>query len=411
LLDRLSNQPDVEIFPQKGFAMKVARRISLLVVLVLHASAVVAQADAEAEAAAHEAFGNRFATIVQSMNLGSFDLFAAAIDKEDFLDRIYGLRLIDPKVKKQFQENFVTSLPGMIGSIVADTEGGVHATLLGFASRGDRGRAVVRYDYPGFQFNYHEYDLRLDDQGRVIIIDWTDFLEGERVTDGIGTSLVMALPSKSAVRKLVDFRNPSEREVFQLTELLKAVRDRRVDKYFAVNAELDERMKGQRIVVLSAVQLTKTVRDRRKMRTALSAMAKYFPDEPLYSLMLLDYYFPSRKYAEAMQSLLRLQERLDTDDAAMDARLSAAALVMADADSANRYADQAVEREPGLELGWWSALRARLALSQYDRAVEALQNLEQQFDHALGPEELQGQKGFEGLVASDEYRGWVATRK
>jgi tetratricopeptide (TPR) repeat protein len=411
LLDRLSNQPDVEIFPQKGFAMKVARRISLLVVLVLHASAVVAQADAEAEAAAHEAFGNRFATIVQSMNLGSFDLFAAAIDKEDFLDRIYGLRLIDPKVKKQFQENFVTSLPGMIGSIVADTEGGVHATLLGFASRGNRGRAVVRYDYPGFQFNYHEYDLRLDDQGRVIIIDWTDFLEGERVTDGIGTSLVMALPSKSAVRKLVDFRNPSEREVFQLTELLKAVRDRRVDKYFAVNAELDERMKGQRIVVLSAVQLTKTVRDRRKMRTALSAMAKYFPDEPLYSLMLLDYYFPSRKYAEAMQSLLRLQERLDTDDAAMDARLSAAALVMADADSANRYADQAVEREPGLELGWWSALRARLALSQYDRAVEALQNLEQQFGHALGPEELQGQKGFEGLVASDEYRGWVATRK
>lgn len=391
--------------------MKVVRRISLLVMLVLHASAVVAQAEAEAEAAAHEAFGNSFATIVQSMNLGSFDRFAAAIDKEDFLDRIYGLRLIEPKVKKQFQESLLTSLPGMVRSSVADTEGNVRATMLGFASRGNRGRAVVRYDYPGFQFNYHEYDLRLDDQGRLIIVDWIDFLEGERITDGIGISLVMALPSKSAVRKLVDFRNPSEREVFQLTELLKAVRDRRLDKYFEVYADLDDRMQGQRIVVLSAVQLTKAARDRRKMRSALVAMAKYFPDEPLYSLMLLDYYFPSRKYEEAKQSLLQLQQRLDVDDAAMDARLSAAALVMADADSANRYADQAVEREPGLELGWWSALRARLALSQYERAVEALQNLEQQFGHTLGPEELQGQKGFEGLLASDEYKGWVASRE
>ena len=392
--------------------MKVVRQIFLLFIFAAMLPSVsLGQAEAEAEAAAHQAFRDEFQNIVNAMNLGSTAPFVASIEQNDFLDRIYGLRLIDQKVKKQFQESFVQRLPAMIDSEIANAEGGTRATLLGFASRGDRGRAVVRYDYADFQFNYHEYDLRLDENGSLVIIDWFDFLKGERYSDGVGNTLVMAMPGKSAVRKLVDFKNISEHEIFQMTELLKAVRDRRVDKYFEMVAGLDEKLKRQRIVVLSGVHLTKAVRDRRKMRTALASMARYFPEEPLYSLMLLDYYFPSRKYEEAMQSLLRLEQRLDVEDAAMKARLSAAALIMGDADNANLYADRAVSLEPGLELGWWSALRARLALSQFERSVEALQQLEQQFGHALGPAELQGHKGFEKLLSSEEYKEWAAARQ
>ena len=398
--------------------MKTVQRIILsAAVVAMLASTSMAQTEVEADAAAAaaaaqaQAFRDDFAAIVEAMNLGTFELFTTAIDEEDFLDRIYGLRLIDQKVKKQFQESFVQNLPYMIESEIADADGGVRATLLDFASRGNRGRATVRYDYPGFQFNYHEYDLRLDDKGQLIIVDWIDFLQGERFTDGVGISLIMALPSKVAVRKLVDFKNISEHEIFQLTELLKTVRDRRVDKYFEMVGQLDEKMQRQRIVVLSGVQLTKIVRDRRKMRTALVSMAKYFPEEPLYSLMLLDYYFPARKYEEAMQALVRLQTRLDVADAAMEARLSAAALIMGDVDNANLFADAAVDREPGLELGWWSALRARVALQQFDRSVEALQQLEVEFGYELGPAELGGQDGFADLLASDEFKAWAATRK
>jgi hypothetical protein len=392
--------------------MKTVQRIFLSIVIVtILASMSMAQTDVEAEAAAKQVFRDNFAGIIDALNLGTFELFITAIDQQDFLDRIYGLRLIDQKVKKQFQESFVQNFPRMIESELADSEGEVRATVLGFASRGNRGRAVVRYDFADFQFSYHEYDLRLDDKGRLIIIDWIDFLQGERITDGIGNSLVMSLPSKVAVRKLVDDKNIGEHEVFQVTEMLKAVRDRRVDKYFEIVAGLDENLKRQRIVVLSGVQLTKVVRDRRKMRTALVSMAKYFPEEPLYSLMLLDYYFPARKYEEAMQALVRLQTRLDVADGAMEARLSAAALIMGDVDNANLFADAAVDREPGLELGWWSALRARLALDQFDRSVDALRQLEGAFGYELGPTELASQDGFADLLASDDFKAWAATRQ
>ena len=389
--------------------MKIVRRIFILLIFATMLPSVsLGQASAEEEAAARLAFRDAFQEIINAMNTGSMEPFIAAIDENDLLDRIYGLRLIDQKVKRQFQGSFVQDLPRMISSEIADTEGGIRASLLGFASRGDRGRAVVRYDFANFQFNYQEYDLRLDENGRPVIIDWFDFLQGERFSEGMGNTLVMALPGKNAVRKLVDFKNISEHEIFQLTELLKTARDRRVDKYFEIAAGLDDKLKRQRIVVLSGVHLTKVARDRRKMRSALISMAKYFPEEPLYTLMLLDYYFPSKKYAEAMQSLLLLEQRLDVEDAAMKARLSAAALIMGDPDNADKYAESAVTLEPGLELGWWSALRARLALSQFDRSVEALQQLQQRFGRALGPAELQGQKAFEKLLASEEYKVWAA---
>ena len=392
--------------------MKTVQQFLVLFIVVI-AQPSFGQADegVEAELAAEQAFRAEFQAVVDDLNAGSFEKFIAAIDKEDMVERIFGLRLIDQRVKKQFREDLEFRFEGMIKSGLEDSDGAVKATLLGFESRGDRGRAVVRFDLPKLQYNYNEYDLRRDAKGRITIVDWVDFLRGERYSDGVGTAMVMAAPSKPATRKLIDFSNVKDSELFQMTELLKAARDRRAGKYFQIVGELSESLQRQRIVILTGVQLTKQVRDRRRMRTALLAMAKYFPQEPLYSLMLLDYYFPARRYEDAMQALLRLQQRLGVEDAAMNARLSAAALVMENVADADAYANTALQLEPDLELGWWSALRARAALSQFDRAVEALQKLEHGFGHVLGPEELQRDPGFAGLLASEEYKSWVAARQ
>jgi hypothetical protein len=218
-------------------------------------------------------------------------------------------------------------------------------------------------------------------------------------------------PGKPAVRKLLDFQGPTEQQTFQMTELLKASRDLRVDRYFDILDDLDEQLRSQRAVVLTSVHLTKATRNRRKLRTALIDVDKYFPEEPLYSLMLLDYYFPSRKYEEAMQALLRLQSRLGVQDAAMAARLSAASLVIDEKEDAVDYAEQAVQIEPGLELGWWSALRARTAMNQFDGAVVALDVLEKTFGYTLGPEAFENDPSMADLLLSPEYETWLASRE
>ena len=365
----------------------------------------------QAELERQEIFRAGFQEIVDDLNNSSLERFARAIDRDDMLERIFGLRLIDQRVKQSFRESFDDNLLNILKSAFASTGGNIRAAWLGFGSKGDRGRAIVRYDLPDFQFNYHEYELRLDDKGRVVIVDWVDFMDGETFSDGVGIQLVAMNPGKPAVRKLLDFQGPTEQQVFQMTELLKASRDMQLDRYFDILGNLDDRLRSQRVVVLGSVHLTKATRNRRKLRTALIDVDKYFPEEPLYSLMLLDYYFPSRKYDEAMQALLRLQSRLGVPDAAMAARLSAASLVLGNAEDALSYADRSLQMEPGLELAWWSALRSRTALEQYDGAVEALDQLEKTFGYTLGPEAFEKDPSMADLLLSSEYEKWLDSRE
>jgi tetratricopeptide (TPR) repeat protein len=389
---------------------------SLLVFLLACATTASAQddpreAERQAELERQEIFRAGFQDIIDDLNKNSFERFAHAVDQEDMLERIFGLRLIDPKVKKNFREGFDEKLEGFLKSAFASTEGNIRAAWLGFGSKGNRGKAIVRYDLPDFQFNYHEYELRLDDSGRVVIVDWTDYLDGEKFSDGVGFLLVSLDPGKPAVRKLMDFQGPSEQQVFQMTELLKASRGNQVDRYFDILETVDEELRRQRTVVLMSVHLTRATRNRRKMRTALVDVDKYFPAEPLFSLMLLDYYFPARKYDLAMEALLRLQSRLGVQDSAMSARLSAAALVLGNTEEAATFGEEAIQLEPGLELGWWSALRARTALEQFDKAVEALDVLEKQFGYTLSPQAFEKDPSMAALLRSKEYEEWFVAHE
>jgi len=388
-----------------------AQRGLLLAYLLAVATLVNAQddprdAERQAELERQQIFRAGFQEIVDDLNKNSFERFAHAIDHEDMLERIFGLRLIDPKVKKSFREDFEQNLAGIVQSAFANTGENIRAAWLGFGSRGERGKAIVRFDLPDFQFNYHEYELRLDSNGRVVVVDWTNFMDGERFSDGMGIMLVRASPRESAVRKLLDFQGPTEQQTFQMTELQKAARDRRVDRYFEILGNADEKVRRQRVTVLTSVHLTKAARDRRKLRSALIDVDRYFPDEPLYSLMLLDYYFPARKYDLAMEALLRLQSRLGVEDSAMSARLSAAALVIGNNEEALILAEEAVQMEPGLELGWWSALRARTTLEQFGEAVAALDVLEKQFGYTLNPQAFEKDPLMAALLRSKEYEDW-----
>ena len=100
-----------------------------------------------------------------------------------------------------------------------EAEDGMRATLLLVESRGDRGRAVVRFDMSHFRANYHEYDLRLDAKGKVFIVDWNDYWWGHLFTEHMGLTMVQAKPNKNAACKLVDFSNVRQEQVFQIMEL------------------------------------------------------------------------------------------------------------------------------------------------------------------------------------------------
>ena len=390
---------------------------SLVLTAVLFATAAAAETDPEREAAVarenaqREAMQSGMQSIVDGINSGSFELLAAAIDPDDMLERIFGLRLIDQRLKRQYRENFAERLESTVEQTVGQRQNqSVKARLLKFASRGNQGKAVVRYELENFQFSYHEYELTLDERDRLRVVDWTDFYWGERFSDGVGETLVIAAPGKPAVRKLVDVRNLSESQLFQVTEALKAIRDFQVARYLEIVGGMSEELKNQRVIVVGGVHMAKQARARRQLRTMLTVLAEHYGDDPLYSNLLLDYYFPTRRYEQARDALERLNRRLEVDDAVHEARMSSTALVMRDVEAAAEHAEKALELEDDLELAWWSALRARVAVENYPAAVEALERLENVFDHELEPDALAKDRSLARFLASPEYAAWLEAR-
>ncbi len=393
--------------------------VSLVLIAALTATGIAAaESDPEREAAIarenaqREAMQSGMQSIVDGVNSGSFELLAEAIDPDDMLERIFGLRLIDQRLKKQYRENFAESLEPLVEQTVGQRQNqSVKARLLKFASRGNQGKAVVRYELENFQFSYHEYELTLDERDRLRVVDWTDFFWGERFSDGVGESLVIAAPGKPAVRKLVDVRSLSESQLFQVTEALKAIRDFQVARYLEIVGGMSEELKNQRIIVVGGVHMAKQARARRQLRTMLTALAEQeYGDDPLYSNLLLDYYFPTRRYEQAKAALERLNRRLDVDDAVHEARMSSTALVMREVEAAAEHAEKSLELEDDLELAWWSALRARVAVENYSAAVEALKRLESAFGHNLDPEALAKDRSLTRFLASPEYTAWLEAR-
>ncbi|MEM9688299.1 MAG: hypothetical protein AAF917_02365 [Pseudomonadota bacterium] len=390
------------------------KRIVVLALLIVGAPSLAQDYDADqlAEIERRKQFQASFEAILENLNQQSFVGFTRSIEADDFLERILGLRLIDRRIQQSVSRDFETSvLPALVKDAFADfKDGEVSVSLLDFRSSGPDGRAVIRLDLPNFQFNYWVLQLRYQDaRERVIIVDWIDYLYSQQFTESYGEGLVAATPTRAAVRKLITQRL-SDSEIFQLTELLKAARDREADRFTQIWESMGERVKRERVVVRLHAQLMRQLRKRRNLRVALVEISKYFPDEPLFSLPLLDYYFPSRQYDKAIEALLRLERQLGVEDSAMKARLSAAKLAAGEVDEAEAYADEALAMQPGLELAWWSKLRVSVAASKTDDAINALTRLEDDFGHTLDGNAFSRDRAFRSFVATPEFKSWSEGR-
>lgn len=384
--------------------MRMVRQLALFAAIcILQSQAVLGAEDDKSR--------QQFEGVVQGLNGNSFVKFHRAIDRKELTFRIYGSRVIEPEVKKAFSEEFSTSIEQMFTSSFPPSKKEILGTIIDFKVQGEKGRAVVRYAATGYRYSYHVYELQLDSKGRPAIVDWIDYYQGSRFSDEAGEALVMAFPSKEATRDMLLNKNLGEGQVFQVGELFKAARDNKPERFFQIYDGLDEQLLQEKIIVRLNWHLALTMRDADRAENAARKLVENFPDEPLHSLRLIEYYIPSGQFDKALAALERLQQSLGVTDGASESLKASAALAMGNFGDAEKYAVQATVAEPSLELAWWSLLRARTAAADYSGATEALAHLEDDFGHTLGPQRLRKDRFLKVLSDKPEYLDWRAGRE
>ncbi len=382
--------------------MNIFRPLVLLAGLALLAPAVAADADE---------MQKEFNAVIQGLNRNSFDRFNRAIDRSDMTERIYSRRVIEPAVKSAFGKEFTTSIQQMFTSSFPSSKKEILGTVLDFRFENDQGRAVVRYEASGYRFIYHAYELRADDGGRLRIVDWIDYYQGGRFSDEAGAALVMALPSKAATRNMLADKTLDDGQVFQAGELFKAARDGEAERFFQIHDDLDDTLREEEVVVRLSWQVALGERDGERVEAAAQRIEQAFPGDALHAMRLVEHYVASQQFDKAIAALETLQQELGVRDGATESLKTSAAIALGNLEDAERFAVQATQSEPTLELAWWSLLRARTEAGNYGGATEAMARLEDDFGETMSPGQLRKDRYLRVLADQQEYLDWRASRE
>ena len=352
----------------------------------------------------------QFESIMQGLNDNSFNRFNSATNEKVLTARIFDGRMVGADAKRAFTQDFNGSIERMFAASFPESKSDILATIVDFQMRGNKGRAVVRYVASGYRYSYHVYELELDAKGRIAIVDWIDYYQGERFSAAAGLALVMAMPSKPATRNLLDNKTITDRDAFQVGELFKAVRDQNGARFFQIYDDLDGALHREKVIARLNLQVALRARDKARTESALQDLLQAFPDDALQSLRRVEFYIPVRRYQEAIDALVLLEEDLRITDGALGSLKAIAALADGNMADAEIFARQATEVEPTLEVAWWSLLRAHTAAENYAGAIEAMTRLEDDFGLMLDGPKLARDRFLKVLADKPEYLAWRSSR-
>ena len=177
----------------------------------------------------------RMQQFVDGLNDNNFKTFHSLISERELTRRIAGAAMIHPQVMDSFGGSFDDSVQQFFVSGFPDTGGKeVIGKLIDFQIEGSNGRALVRYQLPGYRYVYHDYELLVDSRGRINIVDWIDYFSAYRFSNMAAINLLAAMPSDQAIRSLFSGVSLDNNQMFLAREIIKAYRDNQPDRFFEI---------------------------------------------------------------------------------------------------------------------------------------------------------------------------------
>jgi hypothetical protein len=354
----------------------------------------------------------QFQDILASINQRSFSQVRSALNQNDLTNRIYGVRPLADQVKQTFVANFWEVVESAFMQNLPEAETQLNGELVFFDFQGNSGTAAVRFRLPKYEYLFMVFELRRQGRGRLRIVDWFDTSIGQTFAAEISEDLVTVIPTKAATRRLISIKDPTDLQLFQATEILKATRDNQPKRFFEIYDAFDEQLMREPFFAKFAVYMAHSVKDIDRFVNALDIFVDVYAADPNYSLLASDAYMLLEDYENAYEQLLKFQNNFTVKEGALPAKLSALALAIGKPDQAEEFALQATQNEPSLELGWWSLLRARAAAEDFAGAIEPLTQLEDAFGHYLDEAKLKRDRfrAFGALSVSEEFKEWRESR-
>ncbi len=273
----------------------------------------------------HKAFG-QFQEILQGLDKRSFEQIKNNIDQTDLMNRVYSAQPITNEAQDIFANNFWQIIETSLFRGLPPAGPQITGNLVDIIFQDGIGRAAVRYALPRYAYKYLVTDLRHDSRGRLKIVDIFDSSTGQMLSADIGEELMIAMPTKEDARRLIATNNPTDLELFQFTEILKASRDKQAPRFFEIYDDLSIQLRGEPFVAKQAVHMAILVEDTDRFVQALEVFAGIYSADANFALSISNFYLVVENYEQSYAYLVKFHENFTVKEGAVPAKLSALAL-------------------------------------------------------------------------------------
>ncbi len=356
--------------------------------------------------AADREFEDGIESIIDQMNEGSSQAFSDAVDVDALLSRVLDGLEVGARLKASFSQKTRREQNQLGENILRRIPEGSYAKVLDVCQDGDNALALVRYGIGKSRFAYYEYELAKDESGAIKIIDWLDYLDGFMYSDALRLYVVTFEPTAASVQALVPGHQGSEEEYAVFAEVISAYRSKNYQKFYNESARLSRRLRQTRFMHLLTSLVSRMSKDKNRYNDAFRALSNNFSKDPTLVFTLLSYHYSKRDNDAVMESFRLLQDEFGVRDAALLSLMSQTAMNLRNADEASILADEAVSIEPQLEIAYWAAINAHVALNHHSFAVLTAKSLEEQFGKSLEAERFENNGMYRNFVESAQYKQW-----
>ena len=349
-------------------------------------------------------------TLVEALRNRSAETLAELLETDVIVDRsIEGMELTR-KNARDFRAGFNSARSEISKSIVRLIPEGSLVRMLRSRAHADGAEILVRMDLGELGFSYRNYIVSKGKGKRVQIVDWYDYSTGQFYTDTIRQSLAASLPGDSAYARVFESFSGKGKAKQQFVQMLTAFSKQDFTTFFSVFKDLDEASRQDRLTLVLAFGMANVSGDSQLYAQVLSMLDKHHGNDLDLQFILFDHYFNEEDYDQAIAALVGSANHMGIRDAVNFALAAVVYNQSGQTKKAIEAAEKGLALEPDVELVYWALLKGYSDEKRYAEAVGAAKQLVNEFDYIIDAESLSQEPQFSGLIASDAFKQWEASR-
>ncbi len=355
-----------------------------------------------------EVVGGQLATI---FNERQADAFASLLDLNTLGMRVAANVYENERGRAEFVRGFLktatakTLITDFFGQLNRSPESA--AKFMRVVRRGEENRPLLRFDYGDSGFEYIEFVVQADAQGKARVVDWSPLSSGELYSAVIGrVARILTEPAPGLIQSLLGMQQIDQATLQRMKTIAEMRRKGDLRGAFQEMEKLPPQIIDSRIILVQRASLASEAGDDAGYRRMLARLEQLHGNDPAAAFMLLDHYFYAKDLTKCLQAIASIESRVGVDGMTQTLRSNIYAMSGMHKE-AIAVATKAIAAEPDMNDPYFTLAQSRVALGQFAEAIETYSTLQKDFGYQFTREDFAQDAKFTKFIGSPQFKKWL----